>query len=94
MVQSKRSLLSTVMSITVREHDLQLDDEDVARYAKRPKIDIQESDTNVLPPSHSLLGIAPPVSEGGQIKFRELDVGISQYIGPQDCRIEGIIKQR
>ena len=50
---------------------------------------------HVLPPSHSLLGHPLPLAkEGEPLHFREPDVGISEYIGRGEARIEGIIKQR
>ena len=54
-----------------------------------------ENDPHVLPPSHALLGIPLPVkSEEGALNFLETDVGISEYIGRGEAKVEGIIKQR
>jgi len=83
------------MSVVI--HEREQDDGDVERYTKRAKLDDTESTfLQVLPSSHSLLGLPPPVIKDGQqpLKFREPDVGISEYIGRGDARIEGIIKQR
>lgn len=50
---------------------------------------------HVLPPSHSLLGLALPETKPDEaMNFLETDVGISEYIGRGDAKIEGIIKQR
>ena len=50
----------------------------------------------ILPPSHSLLGTAPPSQDesGAIIRLMESDVGISEYIAKNVPRINGIIKQR
>lgn len=50
----------------------------------------------VLPPSHSLLGTAPPLQDesGAIIRLMESDVGISEYIAKNVPKINGIIKQR
>ncbi|KAH6915349.1 pseudouridine synthase [Coprinopsis sp. MPI-PUGE-AT-0042] len=54
-----------------------------------------EEDPHVLPPSHALLGIPLPIkSEEGALNFLETDVGISEYIGRGEAKVEGIIKQR
>ncbi len=53
-------------------------------------------DDDILPPSHVLLGVPRPekAEDGSGYKFRETDVGISEYIGRGVSQIEGIIKQR
>ena len=50
----------------------------------------------ILPPSHSLLGTAPPLQDesGAIVRLMESDVGISEYIAKNVPRINGIIKQR
>ena len=50
----------------------------------------------ILPPSHSLLGTAPPLQDenGAIIRLKESDVGISEYIAKHVPKIGGIIKQR
>jgi len=50
----------------------------------------------ILPPSHSLLGTAPPLHDGSGaiIRLMESDVGISEYIANNVSKINGIIKQR
>jgi len=55
-----------------------------------------ELGANILPPSHSLLGIAPPLQDenGAVIRLMESDVGISEYIAKDAPKIGGIIKQR
>ena len=55
-----------------------------------------ELGANILPPSHSLLGIAPPLQDenGSIIRLMESDVGISEYIAKEAPKIGGIIKQR
>jgi tRNA pseudouridine13 synthase len=89
------------MSVVI--HEREQDDGDVERYAKRAKLDGGDSSIDfarstlpqVLPPSHSLLGLPFPVMKEGQpLNFREPDVGISEYIGRGDAKAEGIIKQR
>jgi tRNA pseudouridine13 synthase len=54
------------------------------------------STKNPLPPSHRLLGISklPETSDGSAFRISEVDVGISEYIGKDVPKIEGIIKQR
>ena len=90
------------MSVVI--HEREQDDGDVERYTKRVKLDdrvipIVSTDSTtlpqVLPPSHSLLGLPLLVIKEGQpLNFHEPDVGISEYIGRGDAKIEGIIKQR
>lgn len=89
-------------------HEREQDDADVERYYKRAKIDeegsLEESAVeftlnttaeHVLPPSHALLGIPLPVAKEGQpLNFLEANVGISEYIGRGEAKVEGIIKQR
>ncbi|KAI9448168.1 tRNA pseudouridine synthase D [Lactarius indigo] len=55
-----------------------------------------ELGANILPPSHSLLGIAPPLQDenGAIIRLMESDVGISEYVAKDAPKIGGIIKQR
>ncbi|KIK68015.1 hypothetical protein GYMLUDRAFT_804143 [Collybiopsis luxurians FD-317 M1] len=83
-------------SSIVREREI--DDEGLEPQSKRPKIASETSKTepeNLLPPSHSLLGVPNPPSEAGRaINFLETDVGISEYVGRGVSKIEGIIKQR
>ena len=93
-------------TVILRERDQ--DDDEIDRYTKRPKLDepdnidlpivgeeSQPSWDHVLPPSHALLGVPlPEAKEGGAIQFLESDVGISEYIGRGEAKIEGIIKQR
>lgn len=94
--------------VIIRERDQ--DQEDAERYAKRQKTDetdvsipvLQEVEAeqkpawdHVLPPSHSLLGVPlPEAKPNAAINFLERDVGISEYIGSGEAKIEGIIKQR
>lgn len=51
---------------------------------------------SLLPPSHILLGTAPPATseDATMLKIMETDVGISEYIAKDVPKIEGIIKQR
>lgn len=76
--------------------------------AEEPKIAPEQSVTlpivssdsasvaTILPPSHSLLGTAPPLQDesGAIIRLKESDVGISEYIAKNAPKIGGIIKQR
>jgi tRNA pseudouridine13 synthase len=94
--------------VIIRERDQ--DDDDVGRHAKRQKTDeagssipvLQEVEAeqkpawdHVLPPSHSLLGIPlPEAKPNTAINFSERDVGISEYVGSGEAKVEGIIKQR
>jgi tRNA pseudouridine13 synthase len=50
----------------------------------------------VLPPSHSLLSAPRDAvnSEGPELRVMETDVGISEYVGHDIPKIDGIIKQR
>jgi tRNA pseudouridine13 synthase len=59
-----------------------------------PAIDAPKD--NILPPSHYLLGTAPPLQDesGAIIRLMESDVGISEYIAKNVPKINGIIKQR
>ncbi|CAA7259859.1 unnamed protein product [Cyclocybe aegerita] len=91
-------------------HEREQDDVDVERYSKRAKLDFEPHDLHselteappqppetehILPPSHALLGIPLPVAkEGSALNFLEADVGISEYIGRGEAKVEGIIKQR
>lgn len=90
-----------LMSVLI--HEREQGNEDIERYSKRAKLDDEAASVEitkpalpqVLPPSHSLLGLPSPVIKQGQpINFHEPDVGISEYIGRGDAKIEGIIKQR
>ena len=51
---------------------------------------------SLLPPSHALLNASPPVygPDGAMQQIMETDVGISEYVGHDVPKIEGIIKQR
>lgn len=88
-------------------HEREQDDADIERYSKRSKVgnDVQEfvgdatstssstqTTEHILPPSHALLGI--PLPDTFPLNFLEADVGISEYIGREEAKIEGIIKQR
>ena len=55
-----------------------------------------ELEANILPLSHSLLGIASPLRDenGAIIRLMESDVGISEYVAKDAPKIGGIIKQR
>ncbi|KAF5363345.1 hypothetical protein D9756_000469 [Leucocoprinus leucothites] len=90
-------------STTQREHEQ--DEEDLERYKKRVKLDDDatgisspsnaDEHSHILPPSHALLGTSlPETTEGGAIKFLETNVGISEYVGRESAKIQGIIKQR
>lgn len=90
-------------------HEREQDDADIERYTKRSRIDtdtteIQPTATqnsqpdpaeHILPPSHALLGIPLPIAKAGSaLNILEKDVGISEYIGRGEAKVEGIIKQR
>ncbi len=87
----------------IRERE---DDNDNERSSKRTKLDETDAAAaplvdepkkheHILPPSHSLLGIPlPETSATGAINFMEKDVGISEYVGHDASKVEGIIKQR
>ncbi len=51
---------------------------------------------SLLPPSHVFLNAPPAVytPDGSMQKIMETDVGISEYVGHDVPKIEGIIKQR
>jgi tRNA pseudouridine13 synthase len=51
---------------------------------------------SVLPPSHALLGAPRHAGSksGDGLRIMETDVGISEYVGHDIPKIEGIIKQR
>jgi tRNA pseudouridine13 synthase len=72
------------------------DDDDLERYSKRPKLDNTSPEpSHILPPSHALLGIPLPQAQpSGAINFLETNVGISEYVGRESAKIQGIIKQR
>jgi tRNA pseudouridine13 synthase len=85
-------------------HEREQDDADLERYTKRSKTDTEtkedqaatnEEAEHILPASHALLGIPLPVAkEGSGLNILEKDVGISEYIGRGEAKVEGIIKQR
>lgn len=90
-------------------HEREQDDADLERYTKRSKTDTEtkedqaataqnshnEEAEHILPASHALLGIPLPLAkEGSALNILEKDVGISEYIGRGEAKIEGIIKQR
>ena len=90
-------------------HEREQDDADLERYTKRSKTvteskEDQASTTqnshseeaeHILPASHALLGIPLPVAkERSALNILEKDVGISEYIGRGEAKVEGIIKQR
>ena len=88
-------------------HEREQDDADLERYAKRSKTDTEtkedqtittqnsHNEEHILPASHALLGIPLPVAkEGSALNILEKDVGISEYIGRGEAKVEGIIKQR
>lgn len=54
----------------------------------------QEELESILPPSHALLGLPVPTLDGETLRIMETDVGISEYVGNDLPKIEGIIKQR
>lgn len=56
----------------------------------------EEAVESLLPPSHALLNAPAPVytADGSMQCVMETDVGISEYIGHDIPRIQGIIKQR
>ena len=76
------------------EHAVKSADDSIA--ATHPSSEQAKQDDVMLPPSHSLLGVRPPeYSEDGSIqRIMETDVGISEYVGHDVPKIEGIIKQR
>jgi hypothetical protein len=69
-------------------------DEDVAML-DAPEV-TEKAAESLLPPSHALLNAPSPVytDDGSMQRIMETDVGISEYIGHEVPRIEGIIKQR
>lgn len=88
-------------------HEREQDDTDIERYSKRSKVDndvqefagdvtstssANENTEHILPPSHALLGI--PLPDTFPLNLLEANVGISEYIGREEAKIEGIIKQR
>jgi len=78
-------------------HEREQDEEELERYSKKQKLDSDHvaEDIGILPPSHVLLGVpAPKVDIGKPTNFLETDVGISEYIGRGEAKVEGIIKQR
>lgn len=85
-------------------HEREQDEEDLERYSKRQKLDedtkpdaksLEQEHNHILPPSHALLGIPlPEATSSGAINFLETNVGISEYVGRESAKIQGIIKQR
>jgi hypothetical protein len=83
-------------SMTTRERE---QDDGAERGSKRTKLGsaqtiAETNPENPLPPSHVLLGKPPPISDGFMFRIQETDVGISEYIGQNIPKIDGIIKQR
>ncbi len=75
-----------------------IDDGDAPPHSSATLSAVSSSATvaaNILPPSHSLLGIAPPLQgdDGAIVRLMESDVGISEYIAKDVPKIGGIIKQ-
>lgn len=72
----------------------------VVNISELEEQDAMDTDTpeqeSMLPPSHALLNAPPPVygPDGAMQQIMETDVGISEYIGFDVPKIEGIIKQR
>lgn len=60
-----------------------------------PSIETVE-DEAILPPSHALLRAPRHIGShsGADLRIMETDVGISEYVGSDIPKIEGIIKQR
>jgi tRNA pseudouridine13 synthase len=86
-------------------HEREQDQEDFERYSKRPKLSEEASrnttlswnngHNHILPLSHALLGVPlPEATPTGAINFSEKNVGISEYVGRESARVQGIIKQR
>ncbi len=98
-----QSFILLMSSIVLREREQ--DEDDLERYGKRLKLDrdattdvkppeTQEHD-HILPPSHALLGIPlPEATPAGAVNFLETNVGISEYVGRESAKVQGIIKQR
>ena len=88
-------------------HEREQDDADLERYTKRSKTDTETKEDqaattrnshngeaeHILPASHILLGMPLPVAKEA-LNILEKDVGISEYIGRGEAKVEGIIKQR
>jgi tRNA pseudouridine13 synthase len=55
-----------------------------------------DEDEQILPKSHALLSAPSHAGSGSgdNLRIRETDVGISEYVGHDIPKIEGIIKQR
>ena len=71
----------------------------IADLEEQDNMDVDAADAgpeSLLPPSHALLSTKPPVygPDGSMQQIMETDVGISEYIGFDVPKIEGIIKQR
>ena len=68
----------------------------IADLEEQENMDVDEKEEGLLPPSHALLDTRPPVygPDGSMQQIMETDVGISEYIGFDVPKIEGIIKQR
>jgi tRNA pseudouridine13 synthase len=89
-------------------HEREQGTEDLERYSKRQKFDDHTTQdvkdrkpstpseyNHILPRSHTLLGTPlPEATAAGVINFLETNVGISEYVGRESAKIEGIIKQR
>lgn len=89
-------------------HEREQDEDGLERYSKRQKLDdgttqdardgepsMTTEHNHILPPSHVLLGIPlPEATAAGAINFLEVNVGISEYVGRESAKIQGIIKQR
>jgi tRNA pseudouridine13 synthase len=67
---------------------------DVVTNEESPVVEGGVEIENPLPPSHVLLGIPPATSDGFMFRIQERDVGISEYVGRNAPKIDGIIKQR
>lgn len=63
--------------------------------ANSQDIELPFLQNNPLPPSHALLGVPQQdISKSPFFRLTESDVGISEYIGRDVSKIDGIIKQR
>lgn len=80
-----------VVEDVFNEHDVQMDEATTAPVEGQKATTTQQV---VLPPSHSFLGTVASYAEDGSLRIKETDVGISEYVGHDVPRIEGIIKQR
>ena len=83
---AKRTKVDDTTAAEVNDTTLVVDDSrDVVRDSESQSL---------LPPSHSLLGIPQPTSDGSTLRILERDVGISEYVGRDVPSFSGIIKQR